>query len=424
MQYYKAIPLFGLLAVGFNADAAEDDLWQKDWEEEEITTSLWTGFLEAGYGYRFNKDDLFNNQETLNEVRLYLENDWQFEDIDFTFKGETWYDGVLRKWKADIRELSLKFSAFGNTDFKIGRHISTWGTGDLLFLNDQFPKGWNAYFNGRDDVYVKAPANAVRVTSFYDWANLDLVWTPKFTADGYINGDRFSFFSLLANQNIGGFDIVNEKEPTTDEIALRVYKNYQGIEYALYGYKGFDKRPLGLTQNFQPTFNKRNLLGASVRGTIANGIFNLEVVYENALEDQEGSNPLVNNSLTKYLIGYESEWLPKLNVGFQLYREAIQDYSELMINSSFPNLETSKNRDWLTSRIRYSALQDKLTLNLFSFYSLTDKDYFLRWNINYRQDDHWNYTFGINQMDGKEPHTFFAQFEKASNAYFRIRYNF
>lgn len=418
------IALFSIITLFFvaNVKAEEDDLWTDDWEEN--TTNQWSGYLELGYGSRLSKDSLFDSQSTLEHFLVYLENDWDFEKHKISFKAFGSYDGALDKFKGDLRELTISFSAFENTDVKIGRQISTWGTGDLLFLNDLFPKNWDAYFNGSNDTYLKTPSNSFRITSYFDLINLDLVWTPKFAADSYINGDRFSFFSPQVGANIGGYDVINEVEPSSDELALRIYKNYKGIEYALYGYKGFDKRPLGATETFQPTHHKRNLVGASVRGNLAGGIFNLEYSYENALEDPDGSNPLVNNSLAKYLIGFESEWVPKLNVGFQLYREAIQDHSALMANSPWPQFEVSKNRDWLTNRIRYAAMQDKLTLNLFSFYSFTDKEYFLRWNINYRQDDHWNYTFGINQIDGKKYYTFFNQFKKSSNAYFRIRYNF
>ncbi len=398
-----------------------EDLWEDDWGEE---SSSWIGFLEYGFGNRFEKDLLFNDQASLNEARFYLENEWQTKSLTWKVKTDISYDGVLNKWRFVARELTANFSAFGNSDFKIGRQVSTWGTGDLLFLNDQFPKAWNTFFNGRDDVYIKSAANAIRITSYFDLLNVDLVWTPEFAADDYINGDRFSFFSPQLGQNIGGLDVIDEQEPSADEIAVRLFKQHKGIEYAVYGYKGFDKRPLGLTTNFEQTFHKRNVIGVSVRSALGGGIFNFEIAYENALQDPKGDNPLVNNSLTKYLVGYESEWLPKLNIGFQLYRESIQDYAKLIANSTTPNLETEKNRDWLTNRIRYTALQDKLTFNLFSFYSLTDKDYFLRWNLNYRQNDQWNYTLGINQIGGPETNTFFAQFEKASNAYFRVRYIF
>lgn len=174
----------------------DEDLWEEDlWQDESANeASAWTGFIEYGYGDRLSSDPLFSKQQTLNEARVHLQKDWSFNTSFVDFAGDLWYDHVLNEMDADIRELNLNFSAFGNTDFKMGRQIITWGTGDLLFLNDLFAKDWNAYFNGRDDAYLKKPTNAVRVSSHFDTLNLDLVWTPKFTPDDYIDGERFAFF--------------------------------------------------------------------------------------------------------------------------------------------------------------------------------------------------------------------------------------
>ena len=408
---------------------ADEDLWNDDWQEQEVTSSSsWHGFVEFGYGNRTKTDRLYDQQHTLNEARIYLENSKDWDNFSVSFKGEAWYDGVLSETKGEIRELSLNFSAFGNTDVKIGRQISTWGTGDLLFVNDLFPKDWQGYFNGRDDVYVKAPANAIRVTSYYDALNLDLVWTPRFTPDNFINGERYSFFSPLAGMQVGGEDVINDIHPQhtlgNGELALRLYKNIEGTEYALYGYNGFDKRPLGFNQDFRPVYHKRSAVGFSIRGNALEGLYNIEAITETAKEDRSGSDPAVNNSLSKLLIGYETELFPKFNIAFQYYVEWIHDYKNLMNNSLSPEFETKKKRHWITNRITYQLMQDKLTFNLFSFYSPTDKDGFLRWNVNYRQDDNWNYIVGLNHIDGEKESTFFAQFERASNIYARVRYNF
>ncbi len=420
-----------LLVSSMSGIAAEDNLWDEDLEGdwgEETADSNWSGFLEYGIGIKKEADDLFETKQTLNEARLYLENEWDNDGVSLNLKGEIWHDLVLSESKLNFRELSLSFSMGNNTDVKIGRQISTWGTGDLVFLNDQFPKDWQGYFNGRDDNYIKAAANALRIQNYNEWADIDLIWTPKFTPDDYINGERLSFFSSIARENIGGTNQINAEEPKSKlangEIALRLSKNVSGTELSVYAYKGFDKRPLGATEEFRPTHHKRNLYGASVRGAIAGGLYNMEIIQENALEDSNGRNPLVNNSLQKYLIGYESEWLPKLNVSFQYYIERILNYDEMMAVSFAPEFEAPKYRRWLTNRVRYQALQDKLTINLFSFFSISEDEYFLRWNANYRHDDNWSYTAGINLIDGKEAHTFFNQFHLASNAYLRVRYNF
>jgi hypothetical protein len=80
-------------------------------------------------------------------------------------------------------------------DLKLGRQINTWGTGDLLFINDLFPKDWNAFFIGRDDEYLKAPADSAKASLFSDWANLDLIYSPRFDSDRFIDGRRISYWN-------------------------------------------------------------------------------------------------------------------------------------------------------------------------------------------------------------------------------------
>ncbi len=65
-----------------------------------------------------------------------------------------------------------------NRSITLGRQILTWGTGDLVFINDLFPKDWVSFFIGRDVEYLKAPSDALKVSAFSSWANLDLVYTP------------------------------------------------------------------------------------------------------------------------------------------------------------------------------------------------------------------------------------------------------
>ena len=58
--------------------------------------------------------------------------------------------------------------------------MQTWGTGDLVFLNDLFPKDFVSFFAGRDDEYLKAPGDALRITHYSKAVNIDFVWTPVF----------------------------------------------------------------------------------------------------------------------------------------------------------------------------------------------------------------------------------------------------
>jgi hypothetical protein len=88
-------------------------------------------------------------------------------------------------------------------DLKIGRQILTWGTGDLLFINDLFPKDWNSFFIGRDEEYLKAPSDGIRVSLYTKLINLDIVYTPRFDADRFIDGRRISYWNETLGRRAG-----------------------------------------------------------------------------------------------------------------------------------------------------------------------------------------------------------------------------
>jgi hypothetical protein len=69
-------------------------------------------------------------------------------------------------------------------------------------------------------------------------------------------------------------------------------------------------------------------------------------------------------------------------------------------------------------------MNQNLTLSLFTFYSPSDEDAYLRPKIQYKIDDHWSAEIGGNIFVGEEDHTFFGQFEKNTNVYGGVRYSF
>ena len=110
------------------------------------------------------------------------------------FRADFVNDQVVEDTSIDIREAYVQFTPTDSIDLKVGTQIFTWGTGDFVFLNDLFPKDWQSYFIGRDDEYLKKPADGVRATWYGDSLNLDVVWMPVFQPDAYISGERISYW--------------------------------------------------------------------------------------------------------------------------------------------------------------------------------------------------------------------------------------
>ena len=115
------------------------------------------GFMDARYGQRLQEDPDEDDQ-IMAEARLQLEFSRMGDWATLQLKTDFYYDDVVDQghidleegtgW-LDLREANLGFSPQAITDIKIGRQILTWGTGDLLFINDLFPKDWPSFFSGR-----------------------------------------------------------------------------------------------------------------------------------------------------------------------------------------------------------------------------------------------------------------------------------
>lgn len=426
------------VAKGSDSEALSDDSWGDDswsddsWTEEQSGNS-WHGFIEAALGGRLQEDAAVNGQfaalddATLADLRLRLETTGFIGDNRYALKADLSADGIEQGVRVDLREASYTFSASESTDVKLGQQILTWGTGDLVFLNDLFSKDWQSFFAGRDTEYLKAPVAAAKASYYGESASLELVWIPVFTSDRYINGERFSWFSPQVGGNVAApSGRIDAKDPENSfangEFAARIAGNADSTEWALYGYRGFQKQPNALDVNGQPVFTRLDVLGASVRGNLGTGLANAELALHMA-EDSAGNDPMKPNDQFRFLLGYEREILPKLTLGLQYYLEQTLDYSALTAASASP-YNPAQYRYLYTTRLNYRMWQDNLTWSLFAFYSPSDDDHFIRPSVTYRYSDNLNMVIGANFFDGEKAHTFFGQFEDASNIYGRIRYAF
>ncbi|MDJ0759608.1 MAG: hypothetical protein QNJ19_09415 [Woeseiaceae bacterium] len=407
--------------------AQDDDFWDEEWEDEEAGLPF-AGFIEAGAGFRLQDDPFIDRDLTLADLRARLEAEWTPGRATLSLKADAWYDDIENGVEAEVRDLSVAFRVGDNVDVKIGRQVQTWGTGDLVFLNDLFPKDFVSFFSGRDDEYLKAPGNSIRLSRFGTAFNVDLVWSPVFDPDIYLDGNRYSFFSPVAGGNVAPSPPLSALEPDEGigdgEFALRVFRNIEGNEYAAYAYRGYFKQPNALTASLVPTFAPLAAFGASLRRPMGPGLFNAEVVYYSSLDDRDGTDPLLPNDQFRALAGYEWEARPNFTVGLQYYLEATLDYDELEANSPNPTLEPDRYRHLLTNRLTYRAARDRHTFSLFTFFSPSDSDYYLRPAYTYRHSDQWSLTAGGNLFGGDEPQTFFNQLSDATNVYLRVRFNY
>lgn len=394
------------------------------------------GFADVRGGVRTSGTNLVDTGSIL-EGRLQLEANRYGDYVTLQLRTDFVYDYLAEDRSLDLRagtgEIDLReayalFSPFHFMDVKLGRQILTWGTGDLVFLNDLFPKDWRAFFLGRDEEYLKAPSDALLVSLFPAFANIDLVFVPLFNPDRYVRGERLVFWHPGMQRLIGTDDAIEVGGRNSwfrdVELALRVYRNFGGVELAAYGYSGFWKSPEGMDPiSGKATFPRLNVWGASARGAMAGGIANAEVAYYDSRDDQSGDDPFVPNSQWRFLLGYERELVRDLTFATQYYAEWMQDYAAYQ--RTLPaGIARDELRHYLTLRLTRLLMNQNLVLSLFVRYSPSDDDAYLRPTVTYKISDAWTFTTGANVFLGSQDYTFLGQFQKNTNLYTALRYSF
>lgn len=395
-------------AMASASQAQDDDDWGDDWAEDSATQ--WSGYIEAASSARVASDPLFD-RSTRAALKAQVEVSHDLARAQLSGKLDVHADAVADGLWLDVREALLSLPWGDRANLKLGRQVLSWGTGDLLFINDRFPKDFEQPLAGGEDFYFKAPSNSARLAVLLPAINIDLAYTPRFTPDRYIDGERLGFFDAGVGRRVGGRDLIDAREPSGDfgapELGLRLHRTRDGIEYAGYAYRGFDKQPLGATLTGQPAHFRRDSAGLSMRTPLGGGIANIEIGREWARVNLSSVAARVPHK-SSGLIGYEKEWWPKLTVGMQLYSE--QHAREPGNRSPLNGAE----RHLVSLRISKQALRDRLNVSAIAFYSPDQHDSWLRLTLSHRLSDTWLSGASANLFAGRVDR-FFGQLEDDSN---------
>lgn len=389
------------------------------------------GVAEVAVASRFLANPVISDDLLLSEARFRLDLTHFGDVAEFAFKGDFVADDITDGVELDIRQAIVTVQAAPWLDLRVGRQVLTWGTGDLVFLNDLFPKDFVSFFVGRDDEFLKAPSNSVKLSFYTQPVNVDVVWTPVFTPDRYITGDRLSFFmpaegTIASAESMGQplTAVLPTRTIDRGEFAARFYRTYGGYEVALYGYLGFTKQPRAFDPTLDmPTFSRLGAYGASVRGTAVGGIGNVEAAYYDAPDDRDGSDPNIPNAQLRSLVGYERELIANVTLGLQYSLQWTLGYDELIRNSPTPEFEPDEMKHAFTARTTYRFRRDTMVLSLFGYVSPSDADVHLRPSFTYAWTDALSLALGSTIMAGNES-GFFGQLQENSNVYGRLRYSF
>ncbi len=388
------------------------------------------GFAQGNYAARITGEELPGPEGgdfLLGEERFQLKLSASSQGAGLFVKTDFFHDAVARAADLEVREAYLDYGS-GAFDLRIGRQIITWGVGDLLFINDIFPKDYAAFFSGRPLEYLKVGSDAAKVDLFFNAVSAELVVIPFFEPDRLPTNKRFFVFDPFPTV----LHITEEPraEFENTELALRLYRNLWGFDTAVYAYKGFFKTPAMRPDDpVLPTvvtlfFPRLAVYGASAQGNTLGGVVSLETAYDDSLDDRSGRDPAIPNSMVKYLAGYQRQLWTDFTASFQYYGEYLLDYGPYRdtLPVGFPAQD--RLRQLLTVRLTQLLYYQTLRLSFFAFYSPTDRDYYVIPEIRYSFTDALWGAVGANIFGGEKETTFFGQLDKNENVYVTMRYEF
>ena len=392
-----------------------------------IDTSV-HGFLQGNYSLDTATRNPGGGNFKWAEERFQVKLEASKEPLQLLIKADAFYKHPDEEGDVELREGYLNYSA-ARWDVRVGRQIVTWGLGDLLFINDVFPKDYEAFFSGRPLEYLKKGIDAAKVGLYPEFASFEVIVAPRFEPNRFPDPEKFHLFDPMS-----GVTDRKRKKPATSlentEVAVRGYRDIGGFDASVYFYRGFLRQPSQLPDNLSaPThitlfYPELNVYGASLQGRALDGVVSFEGGYYDSRQDRKGVDPLIPNSQTRFLAGYQRQMWEDFTIGLQYYGEYMHDYAGYKKNlpAGFP--QEKKLRQLATARLTQFLLHQTLRLSFFSFYSPSDRDYLLNPEIKYNFTDHIWAALGGNVFGGGKPWSQFGQLDRDDNAYVQVRYEF
>ncbi len=386
------------------------------------------GFLQGNYSADTATSNPDGGDFKLAEERLQIKLETSKDPFHLFLKTDAFYDHISEEPELELREGYVDFTS-SSWDLRLGRQIITWGLGDLIFINDVFPKDYEAFFSGRPLEYLKKGVDGLKIGAYPEFASFEFVAVPFFEPNNFPDSKRFRMFDPLPS-----ITDRNEEKPAVNlentEVAVRAYRDIAGFDVSLYFYRGFFRQPSIMPDNLMTPskltfiYPKLSEYGASLQGRALEGVLSLEAGYYDSRQDSKGTDPMMPNSQTRFLIGYQRQLWEDFTLGLQYYGEYMHDYAayKSSLPAGFP--KERRLHDLFTVRLTQFLLHQTMKLSFFSFWSPSDGDYLMNPEVKYNFSDHVWAAVGANIFGGGEKWSQFGQLDRNDNVYLQVRYEF
>ena len=332
------------------------------------------------------------------------------------------HDVVLDDTSIKTRELYAD-SVSEKASLRAGRQVITWGVGDLLFINDTFPKDWVAMFTGQPMQYLKLGSDAAKFNAYTASANLELV-VAGFRPDHLPDPRRFIYADPLP----AGLPR-RTVEPGTGadelEVSAKASGNVGSWELAGYASRTHYRSPAWhvIGGEIAGSYPRLRTYGASLTGPIGKGVLSLEGGYYDSRDDRGGNDPVVENSQVRALAGYSRQLWDDGTLGVQIYGEWMRDFESY--RATLPAGFPAKDRLRKVAAVRFTQFlaHQTVTINVFGFFGISERDRYFIPSIRYAFSDSLWAEIGANYFAGNRAGSF-GSLQSNRNVYATLRYAF
>jgi len=256
---------------------------------------------------------------------------------------------------------------------------------------------------------------------------LQIAQVPRFFS--WPNSERFFLYDPFPLTTDRREDTPEVRFSNT-ELALHLYRQVAGADVSFHAYRGFWRFP-GLRPDDQippatmtQFYSRLSVYGFSVQRNLLGGVGSLEAGYYDSRDDRSGCDPMIPNSQWRLLAAYQRQLAEDFLAGFQAYGERMGDYGAY--GRALPPGIARQDRLRGVLSVRLTKLLEYQTwkLSVFSAYSPTDQDYFVRPEASYKVNDEISVSIGANLFGGWNDTSFFGQLRKDDNVFLNGRYDF
>jgi hypothetical protein len=381
-----------------------------------------SGYVQEHLSYRTESKSACANLEgcslMVNEPRVQVLGEWQSGEVSGALRVDAFHDAAIDQSDVLVRESYLDWAPSSKISARVGRQVITWGVADYLFVNDIFPKNYDAFFTGKPFDHMKEAVDAVKANFVLGKSEWELV-AARPQPDTMPLSSRFAATAMLPGVN------VQAANRSGTDLALRIAGKCKRWDSAVYLARHLS-RDAGLyaqsVSNMASQLQSTRHVGLSMIGGAANGVVMAEMAYMDTDLRNGNMNPFLFGKQVKALVGYSTDLGDDASVSMQYHHEREMDYDAYRMSLAPMVDPAAKTRQTVYLKLQKRLYNQTLGVGV-QMFAAFDGGHYLNPFASYSIADGLNLESGANFFGG-ETNSRYGMMKRDSNVYASLRYSF